>query len=136
MTRLMIGAALVVGGASIMVAQGPTPRPAAAARAVPRTFQPPGTVQTYCFECHGGDKHKGDVSIERLIRSSAQSSIGDHWDEWNKVAEMLETRDMPPEDKADRFPSDRERASTVAWIRGALNAYAAMHAGEPGHVAV
>src|SRR3954453_7969648 len=145
MTRLMIGAAVVLAGASIMAAQPPaaqSPAPHRAAALTPAhapvsaTFQPPSVFQTYCFECHGGDKHKGDVSIERLIRSSAQSSIGDHWDEWNKVAEMLETRDMPPEDKADRFPSDQERATTVAWIRGALKAYDAMHAGEPGHVTV
>ena len=44
-----------------------------------------------CFECHGGDKHKGDVSIERLIRQSARSSVGPYWDDWDKVAEMLET---------------------------------------------
>ena len=67
----------------------------------PQTFQPPQTFQKYCFECHGGAKRKGDISIERLIRQSAQSSVGEYWDEWNKVAEMLETRQMPPQDKAD-----------------------------------
>src|SRR4029078_8816801 len=71
-----------------------------------------------------------------LIHLSAQSSIGDHWDEWNKVAEMIESRDMPPADKADLFPSDDERAATVAWIRGALKAYDAAHAGDPGLVTV
>ena len=136
MTRLMIGAALVLGGASLMAAQAPASRRAAASPATSRTFQPPGTFQTYCFECHGGDKRKGDVSIEGLIRLSAQSSVGAYWEEWNKVAEMLETGDMPPRDKADLFPADEERAAAVAWVRAALSAYEATHAGDPGRVTV
>jgi hypothetical protein len=136
MTRGITGAALVLAGATMMAAQSAPPRPVAAPPVVSQPFQPPPTFQTYCFECHGGDKHKGDVSIERLLHLSAQSSVGEYWDEWSKVAEMLESRDMPPEDKADLFPSDQERAATVAWIRGALKAYDAAHAGDPGHVTV
>ncbi|WP_410962086.1 c-type cytochrome domain-containing protein, partial [Salmonella sp. SAL4457] len=75
----------------------------------------PSTFKTYCFECHGGDKHRGDVSIEKLIQQTADSSVGDHWDLWEKVAEMIETKEMPPEDKAETFPSDSERRATVTW---------------------
>ena len=104
--------------AQVPAAQAPAPRRAAAVAPAPaRTFQPPETFQKYCFECHGGTKQKGDVSIERLIRLSAQSSVGAYWEEWNKVAEMLESGEMPPKDKADLFPTDDERAATGAWIR-------------------
>ncbi len=96
----------------------------------------PETFKKYCFECHGGEKHRGDVSIEKLIQQSRQTSIGDHWDEWDKVAEMLESKEMPPEDKAEIFPSDAERAATVGWIRSSLRKYQAAHAGEPGHITV
>ena len=136
MTRLLIGAALVLAGASMIAAQAPAPRRAPASPAVSRTVQPPKTFQTYCFECHGGDKHKGDVSIERLIKLSAQSSVGAYWEEWNKVAEMLESGEMPPRDKADLFPGDEERAAAAAWIRAELTAYEARHAGDPGRVTV
>jgi len=101
-----------------------------------RTATVPNTFKTYCFECHGGDKHRGDVSIEQLIQQSAESSVGDHWDLWDKIAEKIETKEMPPEDKAERFPSDNERVATVTWIRGALSAYEAAHGGEPGRVTV
>ena len=108
----------------MMAAQVPAdrvPAPAGAARRRRdpgrRTFQPPQTFQKYCYECHGGTKQKGDVSIERLIQLSAQSSVGAYWEEWNKVAEMLESGEMPPKDKADLFPTDEERAATGAWIR-------------------
>jgi hypothetical protein len=144
MTRLLFGAALLLGGASMMAAhaQAPAPAPAPAARraATPSTpsrgFQPPQSLQKYCFECHGGTKQKGDVSIERLIKLSAQSSIGAYWEEWNKVAEMLESGEMPPSDKAELFPTDDERAGTVKWVRSALADYEAKHAGDPGRVTV
>ena len=136
MTRLVFCAALVLGGASIMAAQAPAPRREGTASTPSGAFQPPQTFQKYCFECHGGTKHKGDVSIERLIRLSAQSSVGAYWEEWNKVAEMLESGEMPPKDKAELFPPDEERAAAGAWVRSALAAYEAKHAGDPGHVTV
>ena len=49
---------------------------------------------------------------------------------------MLESRDMPPPDDADDFPTDAERASAVAWIRASLGEYDAQHAGDPGRVTV
>ena len=125
MTRLGLSVAIVSVGASILsAAQAPAPasvraraatsgalRPQPAhtpsAQSGPTTFHAPATFKKmHCFECHGGAKHRGDVSIERLIKQSAESSVGDYWDLWDKVAEMLETKEMPPEDKADVFPTD------------------------------
>ena len=136
MTRLVCCAALVFAGASIMAAQTPAPRRASPASTPSQPFRAPQTFQTYCYECHGGTKVKGDISIERLIRRSAQSSVGEYWDDWNKVAEMLESGEMPPKDKAELFPTDGERATTAAWIRTTLRAYEAKHAGDPGRVPV
>ena len=120
-----------------MAAQAPVRRAAAPpAAASSGTFQPPATFQKYCFECHGGTRRKGDVSLERLIHQSAQSSIGAYWEEWNKVAEMLDSGAMPPKDDAELFPADDERASAAAWVRSALAAYEATHAGDPGRITV
>lgn len=136
MTRLVFCAALVFAGASMMAAQAPAPRRASVASPPSRTFQAPQTFQKYCFECHGGAKRKGGVSLERLIRQSAQSSVGAYWDDWDKVAAMLETGEMPPRDDADLFPTDEERAATAGWVRATLGAYEAEHAGDPGRVTV
>jgi hypothetical protein len=137
MTRLGCCLALVSVGASILSGQAPSTQPSHASAARAQTsFQVPPAFQKYCFECHGGTKHRGDVSIERLIRQSSESSVGDYWDVWDKVAEMLETRQMPPEDKAELFPTDDERAATAAWIRTTLGKYEAEHAGDPGRVTV
>ncbi len=136
MTRLGFCGVLVVAGASMMAAQAPAPRPTRVAAAPSQTFQPPQTFQKYCFECHGGSKRKGGISIERLIQQSTQSSVGPYWDEWDKIAGMLETRQMPSPDEAELFPTDDERSATVAWIRATLGAYEAEHAGDPGRVTV
>ena len=72
------------------------------------------------------------LSLEKLVR---QFSIADQWQEWEKVADMLEGGMMPPLD-ADAHPSDAERSATAVWIRDSLKAYEADHAGEPGPVTV
>jgi len=146
MTRSGLCVAGVVALASLLSAQAPataprraaatpalrtahTPRPAAASRP---SAVPPGTFQKYCFECHGTKKPEAGLSIEKLVTGF---SIGAHWQQWEKVAEMLETGLMPPIE-ADEYPTDAERAATAAWIRGSLQAYETDHAGEPGHVTV
>ena len=140
MTRSGLSVAGVVTLASILSAQAPAsvPRRAAAIPAsrpahTPRpSAVPPATFQKYCFECHGTKKPEAGLSIEKLVSGF---SIGAHWQQWEKVAEMLETGLMPPID-AEEFPSDPERAATAAWIRASLKAYEADHAGEPGPVTV
>ena len=136
MTRWGVCGALVIGWASLIAAQAPAPRRASVPASRSNAFQPPQTFQKYCFECHGGTKHKGDVSIERLIQLSSQSSVGQYWEDWSKVAEMLESGDMPPTDKAELFPTDEERTATTAWVRSALATYEKEHAGDPGRVTV
>ncbi len=109
------------GLAAVLVAQ-PAP-----AEAPPVEF-----FRTYCFECHGTTKPKGDISLERLV---AAASISADADDWANVAEMIETGDMPADD-AEKLPSDVERAAAVAWVRTALQTYETLHAGEPGRVTV
>jgi hypothetical protein len=146
MTRSGFCVAGVVALASILSAQAPataprraastpvlrpahTPRPPAASRP---SAVPPGTFQKYCFECHGTKKPEAGLSIEKLVTGF---SIGAHWQQWEKVAEMLEAGLMPPIE-ADEHPTDAERAAAAGWIRDSLQAYETDHAGEPGHVTV
>jgi hypothetical protein len=91
--------------------------------------------EQYCFECHGADKPEADLSIERLIKESSAGSAGEHWEDWEKIAEKLESGAMPPKE-ATLFPSDGERASAVGWIRSSLKSYEDEHAGDPGRVTV
>ena len=145
MTRSGLCIASVAALASVLSAQSPgvaprraavpALRPAHAPSPVIRSrppATPPATFQKYCFECHGTKKPEAGLSIEKLVSGF---SIGTHWQQWEKVAEMLETGMMPPID-ADDHPSDAERAATAGWVRASLRAYEHDHAGEPGPVTV
>lgn len=145
MTRPALCAASIVALASILSAQAPSfePRRTVSSTGAPRLKPapahaprpaaiPPATFQKYCFECHGTKKPEAGLSIEKLV---AGFSIGEHWQQWEKVREMLETGMMPPIE-ADEQPTDSERAATASWIRDSLKAYEEDHAGEPGRVTV
>jgi mono/diheme cytochrome c family protein len=146
MTRSGLCAAGTLALASLLSAQAPAavaPRAAAmpalhpahtaGKAAAPRPAAiPPSTFQKYCFECHGTKKPEAGLSIQKLVSGF---SIGAHWQQWEKVAEMLETGVMPPLD-ADEQPTDAERTAAAAWIRDSLTSYESDHAGEPGPVTV
>lgn len=88
-----------------------------------------------CVDCHGKGKPKGGVSIARLIEHMTPDAVGEHWEHWQRMADMLATREMPPED-ADVIPTDEQRQQAVTWIHKTLEQYDAAHAGEPGRVTV
>ena len=139
MKHLGFCAALLLLLASLMSAQAPA-RTAAGVPQPPRqttaTQAPSRIFQEYCFECHSTKEPAADLSIERLIGQSSRSSIGAHWQDWERIMEMLESRKMPPEDEATVFPSDEERKTAAAWIRASLKAYEDEYGGDPGRVTV
>ncbi len=55
---------------------------------------------------------------------------------WSKIAEVLETRRMPPVGLAKLFPADDERAAALEWVRDSLRTSEASHVGDPGRVTV
>ena len=78
--------ALLLSLASLISAQAPPSRHAKA-NPTPQTFQ------KYCFECHGTHKPEAGLSIEKL---TGHASIAADWQDWEKVADMLESGMMPP----------------------------------------
>ena len=147
MKRLGFCSALLLALASMMsahtsapagsgVPSTPKPPRAAPVPAHGRTAPaPPGVFEDYCFECHGTDKPKADLSIERLLKRPSPASVGANWQDWERVADMLESGKMPPKE-ATLFPTDAERTAALGWIRTSLDAYESVHAGEPGRVTV
>jgi mono/diheme cytochrome c family protein len=91
----------------------------------------PALFQEYCIHCHGTVAPKAGVNLALMV---AQPSVGESFRMWERVAQALEERAMPP--KAMPQPSDEERAQALAWIRGELGAYAKKHDGEPGEVTI
>lgn len=65
----------------------------------------------YCLGCHG-EKKKGDLDLRGYTDlASAKKSLPT----FQKLAEYLETREMPPEGKPQ--PSSSERKLLIAWVQ-------------------
>ncbi len=69
--------------------------------------------ETYCIRCHGAEKTKGKMTLHTLDGDLA-SGAGGELDRWEKVLEVLECGEMPPED--EKQPTAAERESVQAWI--------------------
>ena len=89
---------------------------------------PTGAFRQHCFACHG-KAAAGGINLEQL---TANTSMGEHFQQWQKVATALEQKRMPPA----KMPqlSDEQRLSAVNWIRGSLKEHARRTAGDPGRV--
>jgi mono/diheme cytochrome c family protein len=103
-----------------------------AATAVAETpFDPaqlPQFSRDYCAKCHNADKQKGDFNFEPHV---AKVDMVAGRKVWEKVAELLENREMPPEDKPQ--PTDAQRTALIQWIDRQLSAGDA-EAKNPGRV--
>ena len=88
-------------------------------------------LQEFCLDCHNADKQKGDLNLLPLLEQPGQS---EHREVWEKVAEVLESRDMPPEKKAQ--PSDAQRELLVKFIDGQLSLVDCKLDRNPGKVTI
>ena len=101
MRRLAIALGTMLGLATIMSAQGGSvPQPPSGATALaPATSgvssidDPSAVFEQYCFECHGAYKPEANLSIEQLLATGA---FGEHFEQWEKIADALESEVMPP----------------------------------------
>ena len=123
MTRVGLCGALVLAGASMMAAQAAAPQRALRPR--PRRLaRGPGLpsapdLSEILLRVPRHDKPKAGSASNVWSGSPLSLRSADIGRSGNKIAEMLETRQMPP-DEAKLFPTDDERAAAVAWIRTSL----------------
>src|SRR5438477_11615999 len=83
----------------------------------------------YCLKCHSTEKHKGDMDLERF---SSLAEVKKHPKVWQMVAEQLGSNEMPPKEKPQ--PSPKQREQLLAWVNSALDEIALAQAGDPGPV--
>lgn len=69
----------------------------------------------YCFGCHGGAKPKADLNLESF-RDEASALRARKT--WKKVYDMLHSDEMPPLDKPQPTPAEREKIT--GWIEALL----------------
>jgi mono/diheme cytochrome c family protein len=92
--------------------------------------EPLNAFKQYCFACHGKSA-MGGINLQQL---TSHPSLGDNFQQWRKVAAVLEQKRMPPENMPQLGEDQRRRA--VTYIRAKLSEYAQQHAGDPGRVTV
>ncbi|HET6409685.1 MAG TPA: DUF1587 domain-containing protein, partial [Chthoniobacteraceae bacterium] len=86
-------------------------------------------LQEYCVSCHSAEKKKGDLDMEPVI---AKPDFAKDHDVWEKILELTDSREMPPEKKPQ--PSDEARQKLVHWIETSLTNIAANEEPNPGRV--
>jgi hypothetical protein len=96
--RLGFGFAVVVAAAGGFAAETETPL---------RAF-----LSTYCYECHGADKQKGDRRFDQL---ALQVEKADTLIDLQDIIDQLNLGEMPPE-KAKKHPSAGEVREMVARL--------------------
>lgn len=72
-----------------------------AAQEVEKDLRP--LLAKYCVECHRGEKPKARLNLERELPRKA----------WKKVFDLLHSGEMPPFDKPQPSPAERERMTDV-----------------------
>ena len=77
----------------------------------------------HCQDCHAGDTTEADVDLGAF---ATLGQVRKHPQIWQKVGEMLDTRQMPPKD-AEPQPEPAERTLLETWVHDILTLEA-----EPG----
>jgi hypothetical protein len=85
----------------------------------------------YCTGCHSGAKPKGGLSLANL---NDESMVSSNRKVWRRVAEYVESGDMPPEGKPK--PSPAEVASLLGWITANLTKAECGRETDPGQITV
>jgi hypothetical protein len=83
----------------------------------------------YCQRCHGVKRTEADLDLA-MMKSLAD--VRKHPRAWQKVAEMLDSNQMPPMES--KQPTAAERAALQQWVHSYLTIEARATAGDPGPV--
>src|SRR4051812_28393892 len=69
-------------------------------------------LKRHCLGCHGAEKPKGDLRLDRLSPNFADGATREHWLE---VLKRVHASDMPPKEKPR--PTEAEVRTLTGWIR-------------------
>jgi hypothetical protein len=88
-------------------------------------------LREFCVDCHNDEKQKGDLN---LLPYLAKPNVPGDRKVWEKVAELVEWREMPPEKKPQ--PSDAQRDTIVRFIDAQLTQADCAGPKNPGRVTI
>ncbi|MGB8169086.1 MAG: DUF1592 domain-containing protein [Chthoniobacteraceae bacterium] len=88
-------------------------------------------LKEFCFDCHNPEKTKGDLN---LVPIAANAKLDENREVWEKVAELMESREMPPPKKAQ--PTDEQRDLVLHFLDGQLSKLDCAKERNPGKVTI
>lgn len=68
----------------------------------------------YCTDCHGGEKPKGDLSLEFADAREVERRLRENHRLFEEMAERIRAGEMPPKKKAK--PNQAEKSVLLTWI--------------------
>jgi len=83
----------------------------------------------YCGKCHGPVKPKAQLNLEAY---KDEASVLKDRKTWKRVLDQLQAREMPPDDKPQ--PSPAERELLTSWVEGMLEKVDPNAPRDPGRV--
>jgi hypothetical protein len=89
----------------------------------------PAFLKTYCIDCHGPKKQKGDFRVDELKISATAADA----ENWQLVLDNLHLGEMPPKD-AKLHPKPAEVEPVTAWIQSEISRAASVLKGTGGEV--
>ena len=89
----------------------------------------PAFLKTYCIDCHGLKKQKGDFRVDELKISATAADA----ENWQLVLDNLHLGEMPPKD-AKLHPKPAEVEPVTAWIQSEISRAASVLKGSGGEV--
>jgi len=125
LTRWFVAGVLVLAAFRLPAAEEATLR--TISRDYSAQIQP--ILKQYCLGCHSTEKHKGDLDLERF---SSFNEVLKSPKVWERVIEQISLGEMPPKEKPQPAPAERERL--LGWVNTALDEAAKARAGDPGPV--
>ena len=102
-------------------------RPGSLANQFTAEIQP--LLKQFCLGCHSTEKQKGDLDLEQF---TSFKEVLRHPKIWQGLVEQVVFNEMPPKEKPQPTPAERERL--LEWANQALDQAAQAHAGDPGPV--
>jgi mono/diheme cytochrome c family protein len=94
-----------------------------------RDVQP--LLRKYCIDCHGGEKPKAQLALDRYQDAAAAEKDRKVW---QKIARNIRTHEMPPKNMPQ--PTQVERDRIVEWIDATLTRVDCRQGRDPGRVTI
>src|SRR3954466_1301289 len=76
---------------------------------------PTDYLESYCFDCHDGERKKGNLDLTALHANFLDS---DSFSRWVKVYDRVAAGEMPPKKK--ERPPEAATAGLQQWLKDAL----------------